>query len=48
MTGKSPDSRQKPKVICVTCRFKGCLGNCRFEPVEGSEPFRATTVRVGP
>lgn len=27
---------KKAKVTCVTCKMKGCVGNCRFETVKST------------
>jgi hypothetical protein len=32
---------KKPKVTCLTCKLKGCLGRCRFQAVDCSRPPKA-------
>jgi hypothetical protein len=33
--------RKPGKVVCITCKLKGCVGRCRFEVVASPHPPRA-------
>jgi hypothetical protein len=33
--------RKKGRITCLTCNLKGCVGRCRFQSVECSQPKKA-------
>ena len=38
------DRSKKGKVTCLTCKLKGCVGNCRFEVVDYPRPPKAAQI----
>ncbi len=35
---------KKGKITCLTCKLKGCVGNCRFQVVDCSRPPKAAHI----
>jgi hypothetical protein len=34
-------NHRKGKVVCITCKLKGCVGRCRWEVVASPQPPKA-------
>jgi hypothetical protein len=42
ISGRLPEAKpKKGKITCLTCNLKGCVGRCRFQSVECSQPRKA-------
>ena len=36
---------RKVKITCATCKLRGCVGRCRFEPVKGPKTAEGSLTR---
>ena len=34
------DKNSKPKVTCITCQLKGCVGRCKWQKVGTAGPSK--------